>query len=60
VTKKITSGAMMPSDQKDQTREQALAKQIAALEKIVAAIELQEKKLKSQKETIRAIEINIE
>lgn len=50
----------MPSDQKDQTREQALAKQIAALEKIVAAIELQEKKLKSQKETIRAIEINIE
>lgn len=49
----------MPSDQKDQTLDQDLAKQIAALEKIVTEIELKEGKLVSQKNAIRAIEINI-
>jgi len=46
----------MPSDQ---TAEQDLAKQIAVLEKIVSAIELQEEKLISQRNAIREIEKNM-
>ncbi len=43
----------------DQTVEQDLAKQIAVLEKIVSAIELQEEKLISQRNAIREIEKNM-
>ena len=43
----------------DQTVEQALAKQIAVLEKIVVAIKLQEEVLVSQRNAIREIEKNM-
>ena len=43
----------------DQTVEQELAKQIAVLEKIVSAIELQEEQLISQRNAIREIEKNM-
>ena len=43
----------------DQTVEQELAKQIAVLEKIVSAIELQEERLISQRNAIREIEKNM-
>jgi len=48
----------MPSDQKAQSIEQELSKQIAILEKIVTAIKLQEV-LVSQRNAIREIEENI-
>ena len=49
----------MGIEQMDQTVEQDLAKQIAVLEKIVSAIELQEEKLISQRNAIREIEKNM-
>ncbi len=49
----------MPSDQKAQTLEQKLAKQIVNLEKIVAAIKSHEDLLVSQRNAIREIEENM-
>lgn len=49
----------MPSDQKAQSIEQELSKQIAILEKIVTAIKLQEEVLVSQRNAIREIEENM-
>ena len=49
----------MGIEQKDQTVEQELAKQIAVLEEIVAAITLQEEVLVSQRNTIREIGENM-
>ncbi len=49
----------MGIEQMDQTVEQELAKQIAVLEEIVAAIKLQEEVLVSQRNAIREIEKNM-
>ncbi len=49
----------MGIEQIDQTVEQELAKQIAVLEEIVAAIKLQEEVLVSQRNAIREIEKNM-
>ncbi len=49
----------MGIEQMDQTVEQELAKQIAVLEELVAAIKLQEEVLVSQRNAIRKIEKNM-
>ena len=49
----------MPSDQKAQSIEQELSKQIDILEKIVTAIKFQEEVLVSQRNAIREIEENM-